>query len=80
MISELGEKGITYIFKAIVLLLFGWLLRDSYKRPTREEVSQEIDKKIGAAKEVTNEKITNIKEDVTEIKSDVKTLLMRKGK
>ena len=78
MIHELGEKGITYLFKAIVLLLFGWLLRDSYRRPTREEVSQEIDNKIGAQKEVTNEKITNIKEDVTEIKCDVKQLLMRK--
>ena len=75
MIGELGEKGITYVFKAIVLLLFGWLLRDSYKRPTREEVSQEIDKKISSAKEVTNEKIVNIKEDVTEIKGDVKELL-----
>lgn len=70
-------KTFALIFKMIILGCFGWLLRDSWKRPTREEMDSRIEDKIQSAKEVTNTKIDNIKEDVSEIKSDVKELMKK---
>ncbi len=77
---DVDSKTLTVLFKAVVLGCFAWLLRDGYKRPTREEVTKEIETKIKAAEAVTDVEIKHLNDGVHEIKNDVKELLKRESK
>lgn len=82
------DRGLAALTKIITAGLFGWLIHRNRKadkelaaRPCMREIKKEIKTQIDSAKELTQVKLDHIKEDVAEMKGDIKTILhQRTGK